>query len=118
MLPLVNSSTSSALRNELTDRDLALRNVLVCDPLDFNGTLALDDVRALVYTQALAASDDVYFVWTGHPSGAFVGYYNKGFLAAANGSRALGWVAASSGGRVFSGNARRETRRTPTPSPS
>ncbi|KAH8048703.1 chlorophyll synthetase [Aureococcus anophagefferens] len=56
----------------------------------YNGTVVLDDVRALVYTQALAASDDVYFVWTGHPSGAFVGYYNKGFLAAANGSRALG----------------------------
>ena len=77
----------------------------------YNGTVVLDDVRALVYTQALAASDDVYFVWTGHPSGAFVGYYNKGFLAAANGSRALGWVAASSD--VFSGDARREARRHP-----
>ena len=28
----------------------------------YNGTVVLDDVRALVYTQALAASDDVYFV--------------------------------------------------------
>ena len=58
----------------------------------FDGTLVLDDVRALAYTQMLAASSNVYQVWTGHPSGAFVGYYNEGILTAANGSRALGWV--------------------------
>ena len=58
--------------------------------LSINGTLALEDVRSLVYTHILAASSSVYFIYTGHPSGAFVGYYNEGILAAANGSRALG----------------------------
>ena len=58
----------------------------------YNGTLLLEDVRALLYTELLASSSDVYFIYSGFTNGAFIGYYNEGVVLAAGGGRAIGWI--------------------------
>lgn len=45
------------------------------------GATTHEDLRRLLYTHIRVVDSSVYHLWSGHPDGGFIGYYNVGVLA-------------------------------------